>query len=125
MIKLSKKQIIYLHTMQMEATGGIDGLRDEGLLESALNAPFQTFDGMDLYPTIPSKCAVLCYSLINNHPFLDGNKRIGIFVLLTSLELNGISLSATDAELVDLGFAIAKNECNIAEITQWILNHWM
>lgn len=78
MKKLSKNQIIYLHSMTVKKTGGLDGIRDEGLLDSALNSPFQCFSGEELYPSIQSKAARLGFSIIKNHPFLDGNKRIGV-----------------------------------------------
>lgn len=81
MIRLTKNQVIALHKSLIEATGGTDGVRENGLLESALEAPFQTFDGNDLYPTLIQKAARLGYSLVLNHPFIDGNKRIGIHTL--------------------------------------------
>lgn len=74
---LTRDQIIKLHSLLIEDSGGSDGLHDEGMLDSALNAPFQTFDGIDLYPTVIEKAVRLGYGLIANHPFIDGNKRIG------------------------------------------------
>lgn len=85
MILLSKEQVKYLHGRLIEATGGSDGIRDEGLLDSALTSPFQTFGQEELYPSIPRKAARLCYGLIQNHVFIDGNKRIGIYVMLIFL----------------------------------------
>ena len=90
MIRLDKEQIKRLHAKMIEATGGSDGIRDEGLLESALAAPFQTFDGEELYPSILGKIARMTYGIITNHPFVDGNKRIGTYVMLVLLELNHI-----------------------------------
>ena len=84
MIRLSKPQILLLHEQLLEATGGSSGLRDEGMLDSALNAPFQTFNGEDVYPSIQQKAARLCFGLIKNHPFVDGNKRIGTHILFCS-----------------------------------------
>lgn len=88
MITLDKEQIKRLHKKLIDATGGLDGLRDEAMLESALSAAFQTFDGRELYPSTTSKIARIAYSLVCNHPFVDGNKRIGTYVMLMLLELN-------------------------------------
>lgn len=92
MIRLTKSQILQLHSELIQVTGGIDGVRDDGLLDSALESPFQTFDGDDLYPDLQQKAARLGYSLISNHPFVDGNKRIGVHTMLTFLSLNGIKI---------------------------------
>ena len=89
MIRLTKAQILLLHNQLTAETGGISGLRDEGLLESAIIAPFQTFDGMDMYPTLQQEAARLCFGLVKNHPFIDGNKRIGTHAMLVFLALNG------------------------------------
>ena len=85
MIRLSKKQILMLHTQLLEQTGGMEGIRDQGLLESALEAPFQTFDGQELFPTIQAKAARLGFGLIKNHAMFDGNKRIGAHAMLVFL----------------------------------------
>ena len=90
MIRLSKPQILLLHEQLIAETGGSSGLRDEGMLDSALNAPFQTFGGEDVYPSLQQKAARLCFGLVKNHPFVDGNKRIGAHVMLVFLALNGI-----------------------------------
>ena len=87
----------------IEETGGSFGIRDENLLNSALNGVFQTFDGKDLYHTKEEKGAMLGYTLISNHAFVDGNKRIGVYVMLTYLEVNGIRIKCTDSELIELG----------------------
>ena len=92
MIVLSKEQIILLHHQLILKTGGTDGIRDEGLLESALEAPFQSFDGIELYPSVQQKAARLGYGLVKNHAFLDGNKRIGAHAALVFLALNKIDL---------------------------------
>ncbi len=103
----------------IEETGGSFGIRDENLLNSALNGIFQTFDGKDLYPTKEEKGAMLGYALISNHAFVDGNKRIGVYVMLTFLEVNGIRIKCTDRELLQAkssmkncltGFSIMKPE---------------
>lgn len=90
---LSKRQILLLHSMLVAQSGGMDGLRDEGLLDAAINMPLQTFGGQELYPTILEKAARLGYGLIRNHPFLDGNKRIGTHAMLIFLDINNITLS--------------------------------
>lgn len=123
MKKISKAQVIKIHSMLIDQTGGTDGIRDEGLLESALNAPFQTFDGEYIYKTIKSKAAKLGYFLIKNHPFIDGNKRIGILVMMTFLEINGIEIDCTDEELIILGLGLADGTINDIELLNWIINH--
>ena len=123
MIKFSKEKVMLLHKLLIEQTGGEDGIRDVGLLESALEACFATFDGVELFPSKEEKAARLCAGLVSNHAFVDGNKRIGIYVLLTFLEVNGITVEATDEELVEIGLALAKSEMNYDKLLQWIYNH--
>lgn len=123
MKRLNKEQVIKIHSMLINQTGGTDGIRDEGLLESALNAPFQTFDGEYIYKTIKAKAAKLGYFLVKNHPFIDGNKRIGILVMITFLEINGIEITCTDDELIDLGFGLADGTVNDNDLLNWIINH--
>ena len=94
MKKLTKKQILLLHRELIEAHGGSSGIRYDDLLESALAAPFQTFEGQPMLPTVQQKAVRLGYGLIMNHPFVDGNKRIGAHVMLTVLAMNGIELTA-------------------------------
>ena len=90
MIRLSKSQILLIHDQLITETGGSSGLLDEGLLDSALNAPFQTFGEEDVYPSLQQKAARLCFGLVKNHPFVDGNKRIGAHAMLVFLALNGV-----------------------------------
>ena len=123
MIKLTQEQILMLHTELISATGGTDGVRDFGLLSSALNAPFQQFDNADLFPTIQQKAARLGYGLIKNHAFVDGNKRIGVHTMLVFLEINGISLEYTQKELYTTVLDIASGKADVEELTTWILNH--
>lgn len=123
MILLSREQILYLHSKLINATGGIDGIRDEGLLDSALQTPFQAFGGEELYPSVPQKAARLCYGLIQNHAFYDGNKRIGVYVMLVFLELNGMEIDCVDEELVALGLGVASGEMQDKDIVLWILSH--
>lgn len=123
MIKLTQEQILMLHTELISATGGTDGVRDFGLLSSALNAPFQQFDNKDLFPTIQQKAARLGYGLIKNHAFVDGNKRIGVHTMLVFLEINGISLEYTQEELYTTVLDVASGKAYVEELTTWILNH--
>lgn len=123
MIVLSKQQILLLHSQLISETGGSDGLRDVGLLESAINSPFQQFGNEDLYPTIQQKASRLCFGLVNNHPFIDGNKRIGAHVMLVFLALNGIELKYTQDDLSSTILKLASNEISYQQLTKWIINH--
>ena len=123
MIRLSKPQILLLHDQLLEATGGSSGLRDEGMLDSALNAPFQTFGGEDVYPSTQQKAARLCFGLVKNHPFVDGNKRIGTHAMLVFLALNGIELKYTQTELSDVILRLAAGEIPSSGLLGWILAH--
>ena len=123
MKKLSVKHIIMLHDVLIEEAGGASGLRDEGLLESAVRTPFTTFDGNYLYPTIQQKGARLGFGLVKNHAFVDGNKRIGILAMITFLEINGIFLTDTDDELIALGLALAEGSMAEDQLLDWIIQH--
>ena len=123
MIRLTTKQVISLHNSLIEATGGTDGVRDMGLLESALEAPFQTFDGKDLYPALIQKAARLGHSLISNHPFVDGNKRIGIHTMLVFLAANGVEIECTQKELIDVGLSLADGTMNAEKLLIWLSSH--
>ncbi len=120
---LAKRQLLLLHEQLINETGGSHGLRDEGLLESALSSPFQEFDSYTPYPTIQQKAARLGYSLVMNHPFIDGNKRIGAHAMLTLLALNGIDLSYTQEELADIFLEVAASKIRYEELLTWLLNH--
>ncbi|MDD4295575.1 MAG: type II toxin-antitoxin system death-on-curing family toxin [Ruminiclostridium sp.] len=116
-------QVIKLHYKMAEATGGMTGIRDLNLLKSALSNALSTFDGTELYPTVEEKCANICFCLINNHPFIDGNKRVGIYVMLILLEYNDVKLSFTQKELIDLGIGIADGSLLHKNIIDWINQH--
>ena len=120
MILISKEQVLKIHSSLIKETGGIDGIRDENLLDSALNSPFQTFDSKELYPEILDKAAQLSYSIIKNHPFLDGNKRIGTHIMLVFLALNNTRLTYTQKELIDFGLKVADSSLSKGEIKNWI-----
>lgn len=123
MIVLNKEQVIMMHTMLIKQTGGLDGIRDEGLLDSAINNPFQTFAGEELYPTVQKKAACLCYGLVNNHAFNDANKRIGILAMMTFMELNNLEVECSDEELIILGLNIASGKTGQEQILSWIIAH--
>lgn len=120
---LTKDQIVLLHSQLIEETGGSDGLRDEGLLDSAILAPFQSFDGKDLYPTVLEKGAQLGFGLIQNHAFIDGNKRIGAHAMLVFLALNGNTFSYTQKELSEIILAVASGEKNSPDLLLWLKSH--
>lgn len=123
MKRLTAKQIVQLHSQLISTSGGIDGVRDIGMVESAVANVFESYFGVDQYPTIEEKSARLCYSLIKNHGFLDGNKRIGIFAMLVLLEINGIVLECTDKELVSLGLGVASSKFTHDDILEFIKSH--
>lgn len=123
MIKFSKEKVLLLHQIMAEATGGSVGVRDNGLLESALEGCFATFDGTELYPGKEEKGARLGYSLISNHAFIDGNKRVGVYVMLSFLELNGIKIEATNDEIVDIGLSVANGSMKYEALLDWVKRH--
>lgn len=123
MIKFSKDKILLLHQILAEATGGGVGVRDEALLDSAIEAAYAGFGDQEFYPSKEEKGARLGYALISNHAFLDGNKRIGIYVMLSFLEMNGIKLQCTDEELVHIGLSVADGSMQYEELLQWVKDH--
>lgn len=123
MIKFSKEKVLLLHRLIAEETGGSIGLRDESLLESALESAFSGFGGQEFYPSKEEKGARLGYTLISNHAFVDGNKRIGIYVMLTFLEVNGIRIECTDEEIVEVGLAVAAGTMGYESLLDWIKDH--
>ena len=123
MIKFSKEKELLLHQMIAQETGGSVGVRDEGLLESALEGAFATFDGQELYPGKEEKGARLGYTLISNHAFVDGNKRIGMYVMLTFLEVNGIHMDASHEEDAQVGLAVAAGRMDYDELLDWVKAH--
>lgn len=123
MIRLTKQQVLYLHGDLVKETGGSEGLRDEGLLDSALNAPFASFGGADVYPSLQQKAARLCFGLVQNHAFLDGNKRIGSHTMLVFLALNGIELQYEQDELSDIILRVASDAASFEDLTAWLIDH--
>ena len=123
MIKFSKDKVLLLHRLIAEETGGSMGVRDEGLLESALESAFSGFGGQEFYPSKEEKGARLGYELISNHAFVDGNKRIGMYVMLTFLEVNGIRLECTNEEVAEVGLAVAAGQMKYDALLAWVREH--
>ena len=123
MIKFHQDKVLLLHQLLIEQTGGEAGVRDFGLLDSALQACYATFDGKELFPTKEEKAARLACGLVSNHAFVDGNKRIGMYVLLAFLELNGIYLQITDEDIITVGLQLAERQMQYEDLLQWILDH--
>ena len=123
MIKFSKDKVLLLHKLIAEETGGSVGIRDEALLESALENAFSGFGGQEFYPSKEETGARLGYTLISNHAFVDGNKRIGMYVMLTFLEVNGIRLDCTNNEIVEVGLAVASGAMDYDALLKWVRSH--
>ena len=123
MTKINSEKIKLLHQLMAEATGGSVGVRDEGLLESAAEGALATFDGIELYPSKEEKAAKLCYSLVSNHAFVDGNKRIGVYVMISFLELNGIHIDSSDEDVIALGLGVADGSMSQDDVLKWIYDH--
>lgn len=120
-IRLTEEKVLSLHALLTKETGGSPDLRDAGLLSSALLSAYATFGGKELYPTLEEKAARLGFSLIANHAFVDGNKRIGMLVMFTYLEVNGIVLRPTNAEFARVGLSVAAGEMRYEDLLAWIL----
>ena len=123
MIRFSKEKVKLLHQLLAEATDGSVGVRDEGLLDSALGSAFSGFGNQEFYPSKEEKGARLGYALISNHAFVDGNKRIGVLVLLVFLHLNGIVVKATNDDVTNLGMGIANGTLTYDDVLDWINTH--
>lgn len=123
MKKLSVNDIIKQHSKLIKITGGLDGIRDENMLENSVMNCYQTFDGIELYPTVIEKASRLAYSLCYNHPFIDGNKRIAILSYMLMLNLNGLTLKATQKELIELGLSMANGIMSYDDVLRWTNEH--
>ncbi|MBQ9511061.1 MAG: type II toxin-antitoxin system death-on-curing family toxin [Clostridia bacterium] len=123
MIKFSQEKVLLLHKLITEETGGDPNIRDVDMLDSALESAFQTFDGKELYPTKEEKAARIGFSLIANHAFVDGNKRIGMYILLTFLETNGIKIRPTNEEVARVGLSVADGTMKYEDLLKWILEN--
>ena len=123
MKRLSQEVIISMHSELIAQSGGLDGVRDTNMLDASINSPFHTFDGQYLYPTLQAMAAHLAFSLIKNHPFLDGNKRIGILSMLVFLDINDLPVNCTDNDLITLGLGLADSSIAESELIDWIISH--
>lgn len=123
MIKFSKDKVLLLHKLIAEETGGSIGVRDEALLESALENAFAGFGDTEFYPSKEEKGARLGYTLISNHAFVDGNKRIGMYVMLTFLEVNGIHMDCTNEDIVHAGLSVAAGRMDYEGLLEWVRRH--
>ena len=123
MIVLTVDEVVLLHEKLLTATGGASGLRDRGLLESAVFAMNAGFEETEQYPTVEEKAARLAYALTQNHAFVDGNKRVGMLAMLTTLALNEVELHYTQAELIELGLGVASGLIQYDGILDWIRRH--
>lgn len=123
MILLTVDEIIAIHGKLIAKTGGSNGLRDRGLLESAVFSAASSFDEVEQYPSTEEKSARLAYAIINNHAFVDGNKRIGILVMLMTLKLNNVKITYSQTELINLGLSVASGQYGYSDIYNWIKHH--
>ena len=123
MILLTVEEISALHDKLIEKTGGSYGLRDQSLLESAVYGAMSGFGDNEAYPSVEEKAARLMFSLTNNHAFVDGNKRIGVFTMLMTLQLNNVKINYTQAELISLGLSVADGKTDYVKILGWIKEH--
>jgi len=121
MKNITIEQAIYIQNKSIDIHGGTHGIKNIGLVESSLNSGLATFSGEDLYPTIEDKISMISYSFIKNHGFEDGNKRVGITVLLVLSKLNGINLKYTQKELISLGLGVAEGSLNKDDIKGFLL----
>ena len=120
---ISLEELLVFHKKIIEKTGGSKGIRDLNLIESALNRAFVTFESKDLYKDIIDKIAAITYGLINNHGFVDGNKRIGIAFMLFLLKLNELKIRYSQKELIKLGLGIADGLITEENLRNWIRHH--
>ena len=125
MIRFSTERVLLLHQLMIAQTGGSDGLRDRGLLENAVESIYASFDGQELYPSKQEKGARLGYALIANHAFVDGNKRIGMYAMLTFLEVNGIHLNCGNEDVVKVGLGVASGTMKYEDVLAWVNEHQM
>ena len=123
MTVLTVSEVLLLHEKLIAKTGGLSGIRDMGMLESAVLNCSQTFDGEELYPTTIEKAARMAFGICKNHPFIDGNKRVAILSMLMMLRINGVTICYTQKELIGLGLGIAEGAIDDNGILDWINQH--
>lgn len=117
------EKVLEIYKRLIRESGGVYGVRDEGLLRASLESAFQTFDGIELYSTDVDKIAAVCYNVIKNHPLIDGNKRLGITLMAVLCDINDIPLECSDEELVELGVGIAEGKYDREQVKSWIIAH--
>lgn len=122
MIKLSKKQVINLQKYMIEMTGGLNGIRDENMLDLAISSPYQTFGGQDLYPNDIDKICRLSYNLTTLHCFFDGNKRIGAYVLVIIFRADGYEFVAAEEEIISTFLSLAANKISFDDFKDLIIS---
>ena len=122
-VYLTAVQVLFIHARLLAETGGATGVRDLGLLESAIARPRATFDGQDLYPDLYAKAAALMVGLINNHPFIDGNKRVGVTAAGLFLVRNGLQLRAGNEELEQVTLVVAQGRLTVDQMASWFMRH--
>jgi death-on-curing protein len=123
MIELTLEEVLEIHDATLEVHGGLPGIRDEGALASAIGQPYMAMFGADLYPTLCEKAATLCFSLIKNHAFVDGNKRVGLLALSVFLLKNGVTLEATNEEAEQMALSVADSSFDRKDLLTWIEAH--
>ena len=123
MRRLTRHQVLLIHDELLTQTGGASGVRDEGMLQAALAAPYAGMEREEFYPTVTGKAARLAFALVNDHPFVDGNKRIGVTAMAVLLSINGYALVATDDDLIEFGLGLAMGEIDAVEAEAWVVRH--
>ena len=123
MRSLSVDDVLYIHRRVVAQSGGSHGLRDRGALESSVAQPFQSYGGVELYPTIVEKASALAFFLASNHPFVDGNKRVAHAALAVCLRLNGFVLRASVDEQEAVMLRLASGEMRREELAEWVQAH--
>lgn len=123
MKNITYDDLLYIHEKTILDHGGSKGIRDAELIKSALELSFTTFDGEELYTSVEEKISVIAYSLIKNHGFIDGNKRVGIVSLRLLCKINNIELKFKQEELTNLGLGVAAGNLDREQIKEWIINH--
>ncbi|PZF71387.1 type II toxin-antitoxin system death-on-curing family toxin [Taibaiella soli] len=117
---ITKEDVLQLHTLSIEHYGGSHGVRDTGMMESAVNRPYQEFETQPLYPTAIDQAAAIFESMIANHPFIDGNKRTGLLAMFALLDMNGIRLSASEENMYQFTIDVATGKMDVDEIASWL-----
>lgn len=117
---ITKDEVVEIHSISIFKFGGVEGVRDEGLLESALAQPFQSFSGVELYPTVEAKACRYAYSIIKNHPFVDGNKRTATALMSAYLRLSGFDFQPCHAELLEAMRGVADGSWDFDALVDWV-----